>query len=193
MSALDGRHVLVAGVREPDGRALAVALAEAGAAVSVTTRHAELAEEVTANSILNECWTFGREGRALTLELTDPEAVAAALDGLEAELAPLDAVIAPLPPADSPDVLVAAATERMAARGAGVVVLPMSADGDAALLAAPRRSAPSGALEAWWWSPPTQGVTSSARSWRRWAGVSAPRAVSAAARPGAPTRPRRVR
>ena len=30
MSALEGRHVLVAGVREPDGRALAVAIAEAG-------------------------------------------------------------------------------------------------------------------------------------------------------------------
>ena len=133
MSALDGRHVLVAGVREPDGRALAVALAEAGAAVSVTTRRAELSEEVTANSILNECWTFGHEGRALTLDLGDPEAVAAALDGLEAELAPLDAVVTPLPPADPPDVLASAAAERMAARGAGVVVLPALAEGAEAL------------------------------------------------------------
>ena len=128
MSTLDGRHVLVAGVREPDGRALAVALAEAGAAVSVTTRRAELSEEVTANSILNECWTFGHEGRALTLDVTDEAAVAAALDALEAELAPLDAVIAPLPPADPPDVLASAAAERMAARGAGVVVLPGPGD-----------------------------------------------------------------
>ena len=135
MSTLDGRHVLVAGVREPDGRALAVALAEAGAAVSVTTRRAELAEEVTANSILNECWTFGHEGRALTLDLGDPEAVAAALDGLEAELAPLDAVVTPLPPADPPDVLASAAAERMAARGAGVVVLPGPGDGVEALSA----------------------------------------------------------
>ena len=135
MSTLDGRHVLVAGVREPDGRALAVALAEAGAAVSVTTRRAELSEEVTANSILNECWTFGHEGRALTLDLTDEAAVAAALDALEAELAPLDAVVTPLPPADPPDVLASAAAERMAARGAGVVVLPAPADGAAALSA----------------------------------------------------------
>ena len=136
MSSLEGLHVLVAGVREPDGRALAVAIAEAGAAVSVTTRRAELAEEVTANSILNECWTFGREGRALTLDLSDPAAVADALDGLEAELAPLDAVVTPLPPADPPDVLASAAAERMAAHGAGVVVLPGPVEGVEALRAA---------------------------------------------------------
>lgn len=135
MSALEGRHVLVAGVREPDGRALAVAVAEAGAAVSVTTRRAELAEEVTANSILNECWTFGREGRALTLDLTDPAAVAAALEDLETDLAPLDAVIAPLSPVDAVEVIVSAAAERMAARGAGVVALPGSVEGAEALRA----------------------------------------------------------
>ncbi|MCY4616034.1 MAG: SDR family NAD(P)-dependent oxidoreductase [Chloroflexi bacterium] len=129
MSALDGRHVLVAGVREPDGRALAVALAEAGASVSVTTRRAELTEEVTANSILNECWTFGGEGRALTLDLTDEAAVATALESLEADLAPLDAVVTPLPPGDPSEVLIAATAERMASRGQGVVVLPAPADG----------------------------------------------------------------
>lgn len=129
MSALDGRHVLVVGVREPEGRALAVALAEAGAMVSVTTRRAELAEEVTANSILNECWTFGREGRALTLDLGDPPAVAAALDDLEASLAPLAALVTPLPPDAAPDAIASAAAERMAARGTGVVVLPVGAYG----------------------------------------------------------------
>ena len=138
MSALDGRHVLVAGVREPEGRALAVALAEAGAAVSVTTRRAEFSEEVTANSILNECWTFGHEGRALTLDLDDEADVAAALAGLEAELAPIDAAIAPLPqPGEDPaaEVIATVAAQRMAERGAGVVVLPMPAGGGEALLA----------------------------------------------------------
>lgn len=135
MSSLEGRHVLVAGVREPDGRALAVALAGAGAAVSVTTRRAEIAEEVIANSILNECWTFGREGRALTLDLTDPAAVVDALDALEADLAPLDAVVTPLPPADAAEVIASVAAERMAARGAGVVVLPGPVEGAAAVRA----------------------------------------------------------
>lgn len=135
MSALDGRHVLVAGVREPEGRALAVALSEAGAAVSVTTRRAEIAEEVTANSILNECWTFGHEGRALTLDLTDEAAVTAAIEDLEADLAPLDAVVAPLPPADPPDVLARAAAARMAERGSGTVLLPAPTGGDDTLVA----------------------------------------------------------
>ncbi len=144
MSTLDGRHVLVAGVREPDGRALAVALAEAGAAVSVTTRRAEIAEEVTANSILNECWTFGREGRALTLDLTDEAAVAAALEDLEADLAPLGAVVTPLPPADPPDALAQAAAARMAERGSGAVLLPAEAGGDDALVEL------AGALSAEW-------------------------------------------
>ena len=139
MSALDGRHVLVAGVREPDGRALAVALAEAGAAVSVTTRRAEIAEEVTANSILNECWTFGHEGRALTLDLTDEAAVAAALEDLEADLAPLDAVVTPLPPADPPDVLARAAAARMAERGAGTCCCPRRPEATTRSWRSPRR------------------------------------------------------
>lgn len=106
MSAGDlaGRHALVAGVGEGLGRALATGLAASGANVSVTTRHDDLAEEVTANSILNECWSHGREGQALRLDLTDLEAVVEAFVQLEEELAPIDLLVslafdAP-PPAD---------------------------------------------------------------------------------------------
>ena len=100
---LAGRHALVAGAAEGLGRALATGLAAAGADVSVTTRHDEVAEEVTANSILNECWTYGREGRALRLDLTDLDAVSAAFAQLEQELAPIDVLVslafeAPPPP-----------------------------------------------------------------------------------------------
>ena len=90
---LRGQHALVAGAGEPIGRAVAVGLAAAGADVSVTTRRDDPAEEVTANSILNECWSYGRSGRALRLDLGDLDAVSAALEPLEEELAPLDLLV----------------------------------------------------------------------------------------------------
>ena len=90
---LAGKHALVAAASEGLGRALAVGLAAAGADVSVTTRRDDGAEELTANSILNECWTYGREGRALRLDLADLETLSAALARLEQELAPLDLLV----------------------------------------------------------------------------------------------------
>ena len=90
---LAGKHALVAAASEGLGRALAVGLAAAGADVSVTTRRDDGAEELTANSILNECWTYGREGRALRLDLADLDTLSAALARLEQELAPLDLLV----------------------------------------------------------------------------------------------------
>lgn len=103
---LAGRHALVAGAAEGLGRELATALAAAGAAVSVTTHHDDFAEEVTANSILNECWTYGREGRAFRLDLTDLEAVAEAFLQLEQDVAPIDVLVSlafEAPPPPGPD------------------------------------------------------------------------------------------
>lgn len=91
--SLAGRHALVAGGASEPGRALAVALAEAGATVSVTTAHDDPAEETVAHSISNECWSMGREGAVHRLDLTDPAAVAAAVDALEREVAPLDILV----------------------------------------------------------------------------------------------------
>jgi gluconate 5-dehydrogenase len=90
---LTGRHALVAGATGDLGRALAVALAEAGADVSVTTLHDDSAEETQANSILNECWSLGRKGQARRLDLTDPAAVDAAVEALEAAVAPIDILV----------------------------------------------------------------------------------------------------
>ena len=91
---LRGKHALVTGATTPLARVLAVGLAEAGANVSVTTTTPILAEEVQANSILNECWAAaGVSGQARTLDLTDPAAVAAALDALEREVAPVDILV----------------------------------------------------------------------------------------------------
>ena len=159
---LSGRHVLIAGVAEPVGRALAVALAEAGADVSVTTHHDDPAEEVTANSILNECWSIGREGRALRLDLGDLDAVTDGLSRLEQELAPVDLAVnaAFSPPPSAPGgttpadwsaaigegatpafVFARALGPRMVPRGSGLIVLLVPAaseDPEAAPLRAAR-------------------------------------------------------
>ena len=90
---LTGKHALVTGATGPLGRALATALAEAGADVSVTTLSNSADEETEANSILNECWSFGRKGAARRIDLTDPAAVEAAVESIESEIGPLDILV----------------------------------------------------------------------------------------------------
>ena len=85
--SLAGKHALVTGATTPLARGIAVGLAEAGATVSVTTTSNDKAEEVEANSILNECWAAsGGKGQAKTISLIDPKAVAAAVDELERDI-----------------------------------------------------------------------------------------------------------
>ncbi len=90
---LSGKHALVTGAVGPTQRALAVALAEAGADVSLTTSTAEMTEEVQANSILNECWSIGRRGEALTVALADEATLETAVAGLEERIAPIDILV----------------------------------------------------------------------------------------------------
>jgi 2-dehydro-3-deoxy-D-gluconate 5-dehydrogenase len=90
---LSGKHALVTGATGPLQRALAVALADAGANVSLTTLHDDRAEEVQANSILNECWSFGRKGEVKRLDLTNDAAVDRAVGELEASVGPLDILV----------------------------------------------------------------------------------------------------
>src|SRR5581483_7381756 len=76
MPDLSGKVALVIGVPLPGGRALAVALAEAGADVAVATRTPSREEEVLANSCANEIWAIGRRGLAATVDATDAQGVA---------------------------------------------------------------------------------------------------------------------
>ena len=91
---LGGKHALVTGATTNIARALAVALAEAGAKVSVTTSGVVDEQEVLANSILNECWAAsGEEGKSLTLDLTDASSLTKAIESLEQELGPVDILV----------------------------------------------------------------------------------------------------
>ena len=90
---LSGRHALVTGATGPLGRALAVALAEAGADVSVTTANDSAEEETAANSISEAITALGRRGGVRRVDLTDPTAVAAAVVGLEADVATFDILV----------------------------------------------------------------------------------------------------
>ena len=90
---LSGRHALVTGATRPLARAIATALAEAGANVSVTTIHDDASEAAEANSILEACTALGRSGTARQLDLTDPVAVEAAVAAIESEVAPIDILV----------------------------------------------------------------------------------------------------
>ena len=90
---LSGRHALVTAGGSPLGRALAVGLAEAGATVSVTTLRDDPAEEPGVHSVINECWSLGREGAVRRVDLTNLAAVEAACRSLAEQIAPIDIVV----------------------------------------------------------------------------------------------------
>lgn len=90
---LSGHHALVTAAGSDLGRALAVALAEAGATVSVTTLRDDPAEEPAVHSVINECWSLGREGAVRRLDLTNLAAVEAACDALEQQCGPIDILV----------------------------------------------------------------------------------------------------
>ena len=90
---LSGRHALVTGATGPLARAVATALAEAGANVSVTTTRDDAGEAAEANSILAACTALGRSGGARQLDLTDPVAVDAAVAAMESEVSPFDILV----------------------------------------------------------------------------------------------------
>ena len=66
--SLEGKNALVIGASGVLGRAAAVALAEAGANVGVTTTTRSKREEVIANSCANEIWALNRKGFAHAID-----------------------------------------------------------------------------------------------------------------------------
>ena len=87
---LGGKRVLVVGGETEAGRAAAVGLAEAGAAVAIASLTQETAAEFSVNSALNELWALGREGVALVIDASDGEELARGIAQAEREIGRLD-------------------------------------------------------------------------------------------------------
>jgi len=90
---LSGKTALVLGGATALGRAIGVALAEAGADVALTSCAANREEEVAVNSAVNEVWALGRRGFAAAIDVTDAAQVEAIVHRAADELGRLDILV----------------------------------------------------------------------------------------------------
>jgi NAD(P)-dependent dehydrogenase (short-subunit alcohol dehydrogenase family) len=91
--ALHGKSALVIGGSNSIGRAIAVALAEAGANVGVATTTRANKEEVLANSCANEVWALNRKGFALAIDAADESDAGSLVQRAVAEFGRLDILV----------------------------------------------------------------------------------------------------
>ena len=91
--ALDGKRALVIGASNAIGRAIAVALAEAGADIAVATATPSKDEETAANSCANEIWALDRKGFAQAIESADEADVNALVERTVGELGGLEVLV----------------------------------------------------------------------------------------------------
>ncbi len=90
---LSGKVALVLGGATALGRAIGVALAEAGADVAFTSCAANRQEEMAVNSAVNEVWALGRKGFAAAIDVTDAAQVEAIVRRTADELGRLDILV----------------------------------------------------------------------------------------------------
>jgi NAD(P)-dependent dehydrogenase (short-subunit alcohol dehydrogenase family) len=90
---LSGKLALVIGGATALGRAIGVALAEAGADVAFTSLSVNRQEEVAANSAVNEVWALGRKGFAAAIDVTDAAQVESVVRRTVDELGRLDILV----------------------------------------------------------------------------------------------------
>lgn len=91
--ALEGKVALVIGASNVIGRAIAVALGEAGADVAVATTTRTQAEEVLANSCANELWALDRKTFAQAVDAGDEGDVEALVSRVVSELGRIDILV----------------------------------------------------------------------------------------------------
>lgn len=75
--ALSGKVIAVIGGGDAHHRAVAVAAAEAGAAIALATFNAIPDQEFPVNSIANEVWAIGRDHFTEVIEASAPEQMGA--------------------------------------------------------------------------------------------------------------------
>lgn len=90
---LAGKVILVIGGGDESQRSVAIALAQAGAAIAVAGPAPDLAAEAALHSIANELWAMA--GRAAVVKLADGSeaALQTALDEARRELGAVDIVL----------------------------------------------------------------------------------------------------
>ena len=89
---LDGKVVYVIGPGSAAHRAVAVALAEAGADIAVGGP-GSMPDEVPLHSIANEIWAIGRRSTVVPLDDSDAASFAAALGRVMSEMGRADLVV----------------------------------------------------------------------------------------------------
>lgn len=92
---LKGRVVAIVGSGTPNDRAIAVALAEAGAAIAIATERQDQREEFATASIANEVWAIGREQWPAVIDSNDDDELRGFFTGAREHLGGLDVVLAP--------------------------------------------------------------------------------------------------
>lgn len=91
--SLRGKAALVIGASGVIGRAIAVALAEAGADVAVATTTRSQREEVAANSCANEIWALNRKGFAQAIDAASEGDIESLVERAVSELGRLDVLV----------------------------------------------------------------------------------------------------
>lgn len=90
---LEGKTAFVVGAGRPLGRAIANALAEAGADVAVAGLTDQPAEVVQINSVANQVWSHQRRNLALEMDARDPVKVEVAVQRIDDEWGRLDILV----------------------------------------------------------------------------------------------------
>lgn len=91
--SLEGKRALVIGASNVIGRAIAVALGEAGADVAVATTTRSKHEETIANSCSNELWALDRKTFAQAVDAADEDGIKALVQHTIDDLGGLDVLV----------------------------------------------------------------------------------------------------